>query len=299
MKTTARIALGIVALAISNPVLAQPPQPLRPDQQAFRQLYQEMVETDTSVTTGSCTDLAGKIAARFKAAGFADNQIIPFAGPGHPKEGGLVVVYPGTSSAVKPMLLLGHIDVVVAKREDWTRDPYKLVEEKGYFWGRGTSDMKAMDAIWVDSLIRLHATGLPARSARSSSRSPAARRPAPRSTARAGSRQEQARPDRGRSSRSTRAAAAAPTATARWSSADAARRREDRDQLPHRGDQPRRPQLRADQGQRHLRARRRADQAPRLRLPGDDDRHHARLLPHRRQGARRRHGPRHDRGRSR
>ena len=159
MKTKARIALGIVALATSNPVLAQAPQPLRPDQQAFRALYREMVETDTSITTGSCTDLATKIAARFKAAGFADDQITPFSTPDHPKEGGVVVVYPGTSKTAKPLLLLGHLDVVVAKREDWTRDPYKLVEENGYFYGRGTSDMKAMDAIWVDSLIRLHQQG--------------------------------------------------------------------------------------------------------------------------------------------
>ena len=159
MKTTARIALGIVALATSNPVLAQAPQPLRPDQQAFRALYREMVETDTSITTGSCTDLAAKIAARFKAAGFADDQITPFSTPDHPKEGGVVVVYPSTSKTAKPLLLLGHLDVVVAKREDWTRDPYKLVEENGYFYGRGTSDMKAMDAIWVDSLIRLHQQG--------------------------------------------------------------------------------------------------------------------------------------------
>ena len=159
MKTKARIALGIVALATSNPVLAQAPQPLRPDQQAFRALYREMVETDTSITTGSCTDLAAKIAARFKAAGFADDQITPFSTPDHPKEGGVVVVYPGTSKTAKPLLLLGHLDVVVAKREDWTRDPYKLVEENGYFYGRGTSDMKAIDAIWVDSLIRLHQQG--------------------------------------------------------------------------------------------------------------------------------------------
>ena len=155
MSAIVRIALGMAALAVPAAAVGQ----LRPDQQAFRALYQEMVETDTSVTTGSCTALAAKIAARFRAAGFADGQITPFAVPDHPKEGGVVIVYPGTSSAVKPMLLLGHLDVVVAKREDWTRDPYKLVEEKGYFWGRGTSDMKAMDAIWVDSLIRFKQQG--------------------------------------------------------------------------------------------------------------------------------------------
>ncbi len=159
MSITTRIAWAMAMLATPVAALAQDGQSLRLDQQAFRALYQEMVETDTSITTGSCTDLAAKIAARFKAAGFADDRITTFSVPDHPKEGGLVVVYPGTSTTAKPMLLLGHIDVVVAKREDWTRDPYKLVEENGYFWGRGTSDMKAMDAIWVDSLIRFKQQG--------------------------------------------------------------------------------------------------------------------------------------------
>ena len=138
---------------------AATPSPLRPDQQAFRALYREMVETDTSITTGSCTALAARIATRFKAAGFADGQVTAFAAPDHPKEGGLVVVYPGSTTTMKPMLLLGHLDVVAARREDWTRDPYTLVEENGYFYGRGTADMKAMDAIWVDSLLRFKQQG--------------------------------------------------------------------------------------------------------------------------------------------
>ena len=154
-----RIATGLATLATSIAATAQDATALRSDQQAFRALYQEMVETDTSVTTGNCTVLAAKIAARLKAAGFADAQLTPFSVPDHLQEGGLVVVYPGTSKTMKPMLLLGHIDVVVAKREDWTRDPYKLVEEKGYFWGRGVQDMKAMDAIWIDSLIRFKQQG--------------------------------------------------------------------------------------------------------------------------------------------
>lgn len=133
--------------------------PLRPDQQAFRALYQEMVETDTSITTGSCTALADKVEVRLKSAGFTDADITRFAVPEYPKEGGLVVVLLGTSHSLKPILLLGHIDVVAAKREDWTRDPYKLVEEGGYFYGRGAADMKAMDAIWVDMLMRFKKEG--------------------------------------------------------------------------------------------------------------------------------------------
>ncbi|MBN8820163.1 MAG: M20/M25/M40 family metallo-hydrolase [Sphingomonas sp.] len=133
--------------------------PLRPDQAAFRSLYKELVETDTSITTGSCTALADKVDAHLREAGYTDADITRFAVPEHPKEGGLVVILPGTSKTLKPILLLGHIDVVVARREDWTRDPYQLIEENGYFYGRGTSDMKAMDAIWIDMMMRFKREG--------------------------------------------------------------------------------------------------------------------------------------------
>ena len=133
--------------------------PLRPDQIEYRALYKDLVETDTSITTGSCTLLADKIEAHMKARGFTGAEIFRFAVPDHPKEGGIVVTYAGTSRTVKPMLLLGHLDVVVAKREDWTRDPYTLIEENGNFYGRGTSDMKAMDAMWIDMLERFRKTG--------------------------------------------------------------------------------------------------------------------------------------------
>ena len=128
-----------------------------PSDAAFVDTFREIVETDSSITTGSCTAVADKVEARLRAAGYVDGQITRFALPDHPKEGGIVVILPGTSPALKAILLLGHIDVVVAKREDWVRDPYKLNEEGGYFYGRGTSDMKSMDAIWIDSMIRLRA----------------------------------------------------------------------------------------------------------------------------------------------
>ena len=156
MKLYGSALAGTLALALP---VAAPAQQLRPDQASFRGLYQELVETDTSITTGSCTLLANKVEARLRAAGYGDAAIARFAVPDHPKEGGLVVVLPGSSTMMKALLLLGHIDVVVAKREDWTRDPYKMVEENGYFYGRGTSDMKAMDAIWIDTMIRFKQSG--------------------------------------------------------------------------------------------------------------------------------------------
>ncbi|MFM2372478.1 MAG: hypothetical protein RIS85_2200 [Pseudomonadota bacterium] len=133
--------------------------PLRPDQTTYRELLKEMVETDTSITTGSCTALADKVEGHLRKAGFVDAEIHRFAVPEFPKEGGIVAILPGTSKKEKPILLLGHLDVVVAKREDWTRDPYKFIEEDGYYYGRGVADMKAMDAIWIDMLMRMRKGG--------------------------------------------------------------------------------------------------------------------------------------------
>jgi len=137
-------------------VLAVPAgaQNLRPDQQAFRAIYKELVETNTTLSAGDCTLAAQKVAARLKAAGYPDHDLHIFTAPGHPKEGGLVAVLPGTDAKTKAILLLAHLDVVEAKREDWTRDPFKLVEEEGYFYGRGTADDKSVAAVWVDTMLR-------------------------------------------------------------------------------------------------------------------------------------------------
>jgi len=150
MKALALFLLLTLARAASAQVAA----PIRPDQVAFRELFKELVETNTTLSSGSCTLAAERMGARLKAAGFTDSQLTLFATPEHPKEGGLVVVYPGSSTTAKPILLIAHIDVVEAKREDWERDPFTLFEENGYFYARGVSDVKSMAAVWVDSLIR-------------------------------------------------------------------------------------------------------------------------------------------------
>lgn len=150
----------LAASLLSTPVLAQTaPAPLRPDQVEFRGLYKELVETNTTVTTGSCTLAAERMAARLKAAGLKDDQVTVFFTSEHPRDGGLVAVYPGTSKKLKPMLLLAHIDVVEAKRSDWVRDPFTLIEEDGYFYARGTADDKAQAAVWTDTLIRFAKEG--------------------------------------------------------------------------------------------------------------------------------------------
>jgi len=127
--------------------------------QRFREIYKELVETNTTLSVGDCTLAAQRMAARLKSAGYPDGDLRVFVPEGHPKEGGLLAVLHGSDSKAKAILMLAHIDVVEAKREDWTRDPFTLIEEDGYFYGRGTSDMKAQAAIWVDNLIRYREEG--------------------------------------------------------------------------------------------------------------------------------------------
>jgi len=154
--TTVTLAATLLASTASA-------QTVRPDQAKFRALYEELVNTNTTLSVGSCTQAAAQLATRLKAAGYTDAELTPFAIPEKPKEGGLVVVLPGTDAKAKAILLLAHIDVVEAKREDWTRDPFKLVEENGYFYARGASDDKAMAAIYTDTMIRLRADKRPRR----------------------------------------------------------------------------------------------------------------------------------------
>jgi acetylornithine deacetylase/succinyl-diaminopimelate desuccinylase-like protein len=154
-----RFIVAIVALAIVPLVANTSAAASHAGEAQFRALYQELVETNTSLSAGDCTLAAQRMAAHLKAGGFADTELTVFTPPDHPKEGGLVAVYPGTDPKLKAMLLLAHVDVVEARREDWTRDPFKLVEENGNFYARGVIDDKAEAAIFTDSLVRLRAAG--------------------------------------------------------------------------------------------------------------------------------------------
>jgi len=142
---------------LSQPAPASPV--VRPDQAEFKALYQELVETNTALSAGDCTLAAKRMADHLRAAGFPEADLHPFSVADHPKEGGLVAILPGRDPNAKAVLMLAHIDVVEAKREDWTRDPFKLVEENGYFYGRGTVDDKSMAAIWVDTMARFKKEG--------------------------------------------------------------------------------------------------------------------------------------------
>lgn len=158
MKTRLCIAgLALVAVALAaGPVAAQE---LRPDQAAFRDLYEELVETNTTLSEGSCTLAAERMGARLIAAGYPAADVRVLAPEDRPKDGNLAAVLRGSDPAGRPILLLAHIDVVEAKAEDWVRDPFTLIEEGGYFYARGAQDDKAQAAIWVDALIRLKAEG--------------------------------------------------------------------------------------------------------------------------------------------
>ena len=125
----------------------------------FRALYKELVEINTTLSVGSCTEAANAMKARLSAAGFADEQLHVIVPPGRPKDGNLVAVLPGSDAKLKPLLLLAHIDVVEANRADWERDPFKLVEEGGFFYARGASDDKAMAAVFADSMVRFKKDG--------------------------------------------------------------------------------------------------------------------------------------------
>jgi acetylornithine deacetylase/succinyl-diaminopimelate desuccinylase-like protein len=154
IRSISAAALALAALA--SPAAAQT---ARPDQQAFRELYKELIEINTTLSAGSCTAASEAMASRLKAAGFADADLKVIVPADRPKDGNLVATLKGSDPKAKPILLLAHIDVVEANRADWERDPFKLIEEDGYFYARGSADDKAQAAVWTDSLIRMKQEG--------------------------------------------------------------------------------------------------------------------------------------------
>ena len=144
MKTF-KIFLSILVAFTSVMLHAQP------DQKLTREIFKELIEINTTHSTGSTTKAAEAMAARLKAAGFTDKDI--FIGAPTANKGNLVVTMHGSGNR-KPLLLLAHLDVVEALKEDWTTDPFKFEEIDGFYYARGSSDDKAMAAIWIANLIR-------------------------------------------------------------------------------------------------------------------------------------------------
>jgi acetylornithine deacetylase/succinyl-diaminopimelate desuccinylase-like protein len=134
-------------------------RPARAGEQEFRALYKELVEINTTLSVGSCTAAASAMKAHLVKAGYPENDLHLIAPPNQPKYGNLIALLPGTDANLKPLMLLAHLDVVEAKREDWIRDPFTLVEEDGYFYARGAADDKSMASIFTDSMVRFRQDG--------------------------------------------------------------------------------------------------------------------------------------------
>jgi acetylornithine deacetylase/succinyl-diaminopimelate desuccinylase-like protein len=156
MKTANLVVCAVCLSAVS--LAAQSAAPT-PEDAGLRDVYKQLVEINTTLSVGSCTEAARAMASRLESAGMPGGDLHIIVPPELPKQGNLVAVLPGTDASAKAMLLLAHLDVVEARRADWERDPFVLVEEGGYFYGRGTADDKAMAAIFVDALTRFARAG--------------------------------------------------------------------------------------------------------------------------------------------
>jgi acetylornithine deacetylase/succinyl-diaminopimelate desuccinylase-like protein len=153
----ARIAASLTWFSGSSPaaseVSALAPQEY---QRLAHDIFKQLIEINTTDSVGNVTSAAEAMAKRLREAGF-DEKDIQIGGPRENKKN-LVVRYRGSGTR-KPVLFIGHLDVVEARREDWTVDPFVFLEKDGYFYGRGTEDMKSGDALLIASFIRLKKEG--------------------------------------------------------------------------------------------------------------------------------------------
>jgi acetylornithine deacetylase/succinyl-diaminopimelate desuccinylase-like protein len=149
-----RLTISLCALAILVPAGRAPSKD--ETNQLAREILKQLIEINTTDSVGNVTTASEAMARRLRDAGFSDKDVI-VAGPNERKKN-LVVRFNGTGKH-KPALFIGHLDVVEARREDWTTDPFQFVEKDGYFYGRGTQDMKEGDAILAANFIRLKREG--------------------------------------------------------------------------------------------------------------------------------------------
>jgi len=147
------VLLFCAVVSCSTAGSAQGPEQTK---QLARDIFKQLIEINTTDSVGNVTTAAEAMATRLRDGGFAEDDI-HVAGPNERKKN-LVVRLHGTGKR-KPILFIGHLDVVEARREDWTTDPFEFIEKDGYFYGRGTEDMKAGDAILVTNFIRLKKEG--------------------------------------------------------------------------------------------------------------------------------------------
>jgi acetylornithine deacetylase/succinyl-diaminopimelate desuccinylase-like protein len=160
MQRTKQSVLAMVCFIAWGAAWASPPGPLPPaaDRDLARDILRELVDINTTHDHGS-TAAAQVIQQQLLAAGFPADDVVLIAPADKPTKGNVVVRYRarehGGKKSLAPVLFLGHLDVVEAKREDWSTDPFQLTEKDGWFYGRGTQDMKDGDAALLETLIRL------------------------------------------------------------------------------------------------------------------------------------------------
>src|SRR5881394_4150274 len=153
-------ALSGAAVAATDPRTV-PTQLPAAWQAKTRAVFKQAIEIPTVHNRGEVPRMAKLLADQFRAAGIPDSDIhvMPYEALPGDQTAALIVRWRSPHATKKPMLILGHMDVVEAKREDWKYDPFVFREEGGYFYGRGTSDDKAQAAIWIANLIRYKREG--------------------------------------------------------------------------------------------------------------------------------------------
>ncbi len=157
LRRASSIAIALVAGLLAAAPSVRAAEPAAPDLQTFRDIYRELVEINTTDSVGDTVRAAEAMAARLRAGGLpADDVKVLSSGP---RKGNLVARLRGTGMR-RPLLLMAHMDVIEAKREDWDFDPFRLQEIDGYFRGRGSIDDKAMASIFVANMIRYVKEGL-------------------------------------------------------------------------------------------------------------------------------------------
>jgi acetylornithine deacetylase/succinyl-diaminopimelate desuccinylase-like protein len=155
MKNPAIIFAAIVSSLVAATAGARA-QTNDATKQLAHDIYKQLVEINTTDSVGSTTVAAEAMAKRLRDAGFAASDI--YVGGPNARKGNLVARLHGTG-AHKPILLIGHLDVVEARREDWSMDPFQLIEKDGYFYGRGTLDIKSGDTFLMMAMIRMKLEG--------------------------------------------------------------------------------------------------------------------------------------------
>ncbi len=151
----ARTVAAVAAVVFASATAAAAADRQDPHQLA-RALFKQLIEIKTTESQDGSTPAAEAMAQRLREGGFAEEDI-HVVGPGGRKQN-MVVRLKGTGRK-RPVLLIGHLDVVEARREEWTVDPFQFLEKDGYFYGRGTQDMKDGDAIMMATLLRFRSEG--------------------------------------------------------------------------------------------------------------------------------------------